>query len=415
MPRVPIDDSHRTGEGGDRFPKLKLDKDEKARIVLFEQPWMEWVHALKAPEFEEDGKVIKEEKTKRSGEKYLDYRLGFIGQPICLGDAGVLADKGVDEKNCPACAAAVQSGGSVPKPIQRFASNVVRYDLRAPTWDMKVPFGANILVWAYTARIYDALLDLQNQIGDLRYHDIALECQDAVFQRHTMTFRLNPGWQETPDENERKRRAAYIKELVTTPGNKATDEQLRDACGRETTRTYMQEDVDTCIRRWNKASHAASTSADPTGDTQLGGAEDVNAGLDALMRDVDERTAQAAERTAQVAERAAQIPGVDPFAMSQQSTDALSGDPFAEFQPPEQPDTDSEQALQAAAHGAEAAARAAETEAAIRQPQPDSPFGNGSAPPQEPAPPPPPPASQAHMAQPAAEETLTFEQLLEGM
>lgn len=275
MGRVPIAQENRTGEGGERFPKVKLtEKDQKTRFTVIEDPWCEWVHMLKAPEIDDDGHAVKETKRKRNGDPYTDYKMVFVGQAICLGDEGTLREKKLDPANCPACAAAEKSGGDVPGPIQRFAVNVVEYALRGNTWNVDRPFAARVRLWAFNGRAFDEIFSIQEQIGSLREHDITLECEDPGWQRNKLAFQMDPGYKLAPK--------GYLKELLSGEGAKATQAQLRDACGRETPRARMQDDCDHIIREWRKARNEGAVSPYATSSGTLQG------GIEELLGDEDE-------------------------------------------------------------------------------------------------------------------------------
>jgi hypothetical protein len=282
MPRVPIAQEHKTNEGGDRFPKIKpKDKGEKIRFTIVETPWREHVHYLKAPTFDDDtGQPLKERKEKRDGTPYYDYKLEFVSAPICLGDEATLREKGLDPANCPACEAAEKSGGDIPGPIQRFAVNVVQYVLQGNTWNIAKPFSASIKIWAFTGRQYDEVEGIQEEIGDLRRHDITLECDDPYWQRNKISFKMDPGYKSGD--------AAYMKELLNTPGNKATDDQLRDACGRALPRSRMEDDCTYTLRQWRRL---RVEGIDSPYDTGTGA--DLDGGIDGLLSE-EEGTASGA-------------------------------------------------------------------------------------------------------------------------
>lgn len=270
MPRVDIAEENRTGEGGEKFPRLKLETGGKSRFVMFERPWMEWVHRLEAPVIE-DGQGVKIEKEKRNGEKYSVWKTSFVSSPLCIGDQGTLRDKGIDEKNCPGCEASAKSGGDIPKPVQRFSANVIVYDLRGTSWDIRTPFSADIKLWAFTARMYDDLIGLQKKLGgDLRKIDLTLECEDGKWQRNKLSFDTEPGYLQAP--------AGYIKDLINGEGNKASDEQLRDACGFEYTRSRIQDDVDNILLKWNRVRRGGAVDT-----SELDSAGSLDGGLDDLL------------------------------------------------------------------------------------------------------------------------------------
>jgi hypothetical protein len=294
MGRVPIASENKTGEGGDRYPRIKLtEKDQKTRFTIIEKPWREWVHYLKAPTFDDNGKPVKEPRQKRDGGTQEVYKLDFIAQPICLGDEDTLKDKGLDPANCPGCEASEKSGGDIPGPTQRFAVNVIEYALKGNSWAVMSPFSARVKVWAFTGRIYDEIEAIQEQIGDLRGHDITLECEDPYWQRNKLSFQMDPGHKYAPK--------GYIKELLQGEGNRATDSQLRDACGRETTRTRMQDDCEHAMAQWRRVRNEGKES--PYGTS---GAASLDGGIEDLLRDEGSAATPASQ---------------------------LDEDPFAEFSP----------------------------------------------------------------------------------
>jgi hypothetical protein len=208
-------------------------------VAAIEAPWSEWIHELRAPEIT-NGMPTIEVRNRRDKTTYEAFKMSFVSNSICLGDAQTLQEKGYDEANCPACAAS-RNGPAVPAPKRRYAMNVLRYRLRqGAEWALVEPFGADIVVWAFTAKQYDKLLSLQKQIEpqSLRMRDITLgPCEDAFWQRYDIGLAQSAAYLATQQNTN------WASQLWTGPGNKATDEQLRDACGRATTLGYMQADV----------------------------------------------------------------------------------------------------------------------------------------------------------------------------
>lgn len=244
MGRVPVTSENRTNEGGAGFPTLKLtEKGQKSRFTVLEDPWREYVHYVKCPKFGENGKVKKEKRTRRNGDTYEDIELELVGTHICLGDEDTLIEGGLDERNCPDCEASVKTGGDITGPVQRFSVNVAEY-VTTPAGGIKKPFNASIKVWKFTGRIFDEIEGIKAEIGPLREHDLVLECEDPYWQRNKLSFKMEPGWKEAPK--------GYMNELTTTTGNMATDAQLKDACGREVSRSRMSDDVTYAAKQWRR-------------------------------------------------------------------------------------------------------------------------------------------------------------------
>jgi hypothetical protein len=424
MPRQAIAEEHRTNAAGDIFPRLKFrEKGEKGRIAFYEKPWKEWVHQLRVPIIKEDGRPKKLKRESRFGKEYEVFDTDFVSNPICLGGIGVLDVKGVDPDSCPVCAAAMSaSGESNLRPRQRFAANVVRYFTKPGSYDIRIPFGCTVEVWAFTDTMYDDLLDLQKELPDqnIQLHDVLLECEIVEFQRVKMGTRLVPGWQEYPEG------IGIIQQLLAEPGNTATDEQLREACGRDRDRAYMQEDADMVLRRWRQIAEIGSTVASGAGDTAAlgGGADQLQSGIDNLMQG-----GQAVQSEQQAPAAAAQSPfgggGQAPVAAAAEPAPAQAAAPapgeglsqftttYADQQANLGIPLDGQQAAQAAAPAPAAAANPFATQPAAT-PAPAAAPSPASVAPAVTLPTAPPSEPAAAAATPAAKK-MTFEQMIEGL
>jgi hypothetical protein len=284
MPRVPIDEAHRTGEGGDKFPTLDLKKGEKARGLILEDPYTEWTHFFRAIRLM-NGVPQREVKHRKDGSTYEDWETEFLGQAFCLGDPGVLAGQLFDPDNCPACALATQDASL--KPQRRYAVNYLRYRLQAGTWNLQVPLSAEIRVLKFTGKMYDVLEDKQRLHGPLNRLDVTLVCEDETFKRFAIDIDPTQGWKQFGKEG-----AAFIKALWNGEGNRATDAQLRQHCGWDASRSDMAADAQRVLDAARRASNAPSASlADPTEGSALGngsGQQDLAAGVDSLLNDPDD-------------------------------------------------------------------------------------------------------------------------------
>ncbi len=230
------------------FDRLKLKKDEKARILILEKPTDAWVHTLRAPKIV-DGQAAQLWQHGRRGDKYLDYDMDFIGRPLCTGDYGILADKGVDGKNCPACKVSMESK-QVPPPERRFAMNIIRY---ATNRDGKLlkPFQASCVVWTYTENIYNKLVDIASETGGLIGNDLVIgPCVSESFQNYENYL---------PSRENAWKADARTEELVKEVFDLNRIADLDVACGRRVDRKWIEADIKQIADRWAVAEGTART------------------------------------------------------------------------------------------------------------------------------------------------------------
>jgi hypothetical protein len=248
VPRINYSDEFNGGAGAERFPKIALAKGERKRIVCPERPWMQWAHRLEAPKTE-NGQPLMKRREGRDGTVTLVWDLEWIGSPLCQGDNEVLKSKGTDPQNCQICAAAVNCKGIKP-PVRRYAMNVVEYALQA-SGAPAVPFNVRVIVWAFTEKIYGRLLGYQKEWGNLQEHDLLLGPPEEplYFQKYPIEITQSPLWRTSAET------AAVLQQAWQAPGNRATDEQLRDACG-SLRLQYLPEDLQRVTTRWKMAENA---------------------------------------------------------------------------------------------------------------------------------------------------------------
>jgi hypothetical protein len=208
--RVTFEEKNKTTTSSD-YPRLKLEKGEKARIVCLENPEAAFVHTLRAPKLINGmPKMITRER--QNGETFEDYDQDFIGRPICLGDEGILEERGSDPKNCPICKMASE-GDMAQSPQRRFAMHVFKYATRTGTTEIIEPFSGQLVVWSFTDKIFGKLVDFATEWGNL---------------------------QASPD------RRNYV--AVMFRENQTKD--LASFCGRRQDRRYLEEDLDKVRQRW---------------------------------------------------------------------------------------------------------------------------------------------------------------------
>ncbi len=224
------------------FPRLKLSYGEKARILCVEKtPEYAWTHTLNRPALQ-DGKVVMQEVKQRGGDTVERMKMEFVGRPLCLGDVGVLQDKGVDVKNCPACAEAADSDIINP-PDRRFAMHVIKYAVKSGSFELSKPFRCETVVWAFGDFIYNKLTDFVTEWGSLSNHDLLLgPCENESFQKYEIAISKEAAWND-PEHPE------YRDNVLETFKENHTD-NLESFCGRKVTRSFMEDDIQKVVTRW---------------------------------------------------------------------------------------------------------------------------------------------------------------------
>lgn len=232
------------------FDRLKLKVGERARIVTLEKPTFTWVHTLRAPKIV-DGVANKVVKKRKDGTEYADWDMDFVGRPQCLGDFGIIADEGLDTKNCPLCERAKDSE-EIGAPERRFAMNVIRYNTKADG-SVVSPFGCASLVWTFTEGIFNKLYDIAQEYGGLVGRDLILgPCQaPEAFQKFDISAGAKNLW-----ESEDK-----IKNIVVETHQENRTENLEAACGRRAEVRWLKEDIKKIRERWAIA-HGTKASLD---------------------------------------------------------------------------------------------------------------------------------------------------------
>jgi hypothetical protein len=224
------------------FDKLKLKVGERARIVTLEKPTFTWVHTLRAPKIV-DGRANKVIKKRNDGTEYADWDMDFISRPQCLGDHGIIADNGLDAKNCPVCARAKESE-EVAGPDRRFAMNIIKYNTKSDG-SLVTPFGCASQVWTFTEGIFNKLYDIAQEHSGLVGRDLVLgPCQvPEAYQK----FDISAGAKNVWESDER------ITAIVRETHTQNRFEDLEAACGRKTEARWLKRDVEKIAERWQIA------------------------------------------------------------------------------------------------------------------------------------------------------------------
>lgn len=239
MARMKFDPKHKAEQIGN-FPKLKLEhKGDRARVLCVEEPEYAWTHTLKMPAVL-DGRAVTQQVTTFKGELVDRMKMDFVGRPICLGDPGILEDKHVDVKNCPACARSVESD-TVSAPERRFAMHVITYAIKPGGFDLRTPFSSECVVWAYGDSIYNKLTDFVTQWGSLTEHDLFLgPCENVDFQKYEIAISSAAAWKSNTE----------WQSLVLQTFQENQTEHLEAFCGRKVNQSFMEEDLQKIANRW---------------------------------------------------------------------------------------------------------------------------------------------------------------------
>lgn len=241
------------------FPKLKLTKNEKARIICLEDPTYEYVHTIRAPKLE-NGEPVSKDEERKDGSVQVKYVMDFISRPLCLGDEGIIRDKGLDAKNCPVCAEAKISD-TVDKPQKRFAMNVVQYATKSGTFEPRKPFAVDNVVWSFTENVFSKLYDIVEEHGDLKNVDLLLgPCEVEQFQK----FDINPGGKTCVYLLSDKTKEIT---LETYKENRHVD--LSSACGMRKDRRGLENDLETVRYRWAKVNGAVRAENTDLGEEEI--------------------------------------------------------------------------------------------------------------------------------------------------
>lgn len=256
MPRVEFKSENKVATTNYDYPKLKLKSGERARILVgLEDPIVEYVHTLRKPQIV-NGQPQMFKAERKDGSTYDDYKMDFISRPICLGDATILADKGSDPKNCPMCKLAQEHPDYTMPPQRRYAMHVIRYRTKGGSADLVTPFSVETVVWSFTDKTFNKIVDFREEWGDLRKHDLLLgPCTNETFQQFDITVAAKAAWLEDP---ERKALTAQ-----TFKENQIPD--LTIAAGSVKQKQWVDQDIEAILEAWGTVL-GSSPSADDDAD-----------------------------------------------------------------------------------------------------------------------------------------------------
>lgn len=274
MARVQFTAEAKKDTGFAQFEKLKLKKEESARIWVYDNPVLKYVHTLRKPKMA-DGVPVMIQKNRRDGSTYEDHDMEFMGTPICLGDESTLDDKGSDPDRCIICAAAKENSYYADAPKRRYAMNVLKIRMQpGSTSKIATPFSAENMVWSFTDqrfnKIVDAQLEWEDQ-GGLRMHDLILgPCENEGFQKYDIRVAPDAKVAEKPEYGQ------YAKAVIES--SKYDEKVLNQACGSDKEERWIQQDLNIIKEAWAEVSGANSEAKADSIDDVLNNIEETSSG-----------------------------------------------------------------------------------------------------------------------------------------
>lgn len=240
MPKITISSENKNATF-QKYPKVMLEKDERARIVCLEDPDVVYVHNLKKPELL-NGKPSMVTVEQKNGDKKEVNKMEFVATDICLGNFEVLQKDGADPENCPACRESKETD-TILGPQRKFAMHVAQYNLGNPnSFAVAEPFGVSIKAWTFTDRRFNDLVELKEIYGDLRKADLALgPCENKMYQNYDI--KAMPGDAAYLSSDDRRR-------IVVESYKNNRSDDLTVLLGRTVDASLMREHLEEVKARW---------------------------------------------------------------------------------------------------------------------------------------------------------------------
>jgi hypothetical protein len=281
MPRTTFDENNIKTDGPN-FPVVKLTLHEVARIVCAEQkPVMEFVHNLNPPSISRiTGEPELETKTSSEGSSYQVYKRQFLGNVLCVGDSGILDEKGFDPR-CPACKLANESD-MLKLADPRYAINVLQYATKPGSSDLVDPFTVQTKVWRLSANRYATVVGYLKEAGitDPRKYDFILELKEPPVGMQKYEIRGSASCKLLASRDRLQHGLSVFQ------SSHASDETLELFCGQRLSAEVLAERCDRIRTAWQRvrAFESGSTQARDVAaatDAEIG----ESPGLDAALLD----------------------------------------------------------------------------------------------------------------------------------
>jgi hypothetical protein len=261
MPKIEFSSANVKQKQDYNFPKLKLNKDERARIVILEGAQLEFVHTLRIPRVENG--VAEKEIVKNFKQEDIEViATDFVSNPICKGRLEILEDAGIDPKNCPACKHAKEFPDQGDAPKRRYAVHVMRYRTKAGSFEVATPFAVETLVWAFSETVYNKLAGFSDEFGSLREHDLMLgPCTIPKFQKFDIAI-----------GNKAEHLASKEREALTQETfDHGQIEDLAIACGSNKRLEWLEADIEKVKDKWAEIRTGKKAAEESDLDEDLNG------------------------------------------------------------------------------------------------------------------------------------------------
>jgi hypothetical protein len=283
MPQADFTGEYSANAGRSNFPKLKLQTNERARVVIVTKPNVEYVHWLEAPKIVNMAPKYTKISDREGNEQWVvDKR--FVNRAICHGDFKILQERGVDP-DCMACAKARDFPDIFRPPSPRYAATIIRYSMRPNGgWnDLSTPYAIGSLVWAFSGKIFDKLRSIMTMgeaYEDIRKVDLLLECTDGNYQKPYSQGDFTPiapaYWMASSQIQDYT--IQYLQQ------NCASEVDLNDAIGKQVKDDWLADDLLRITQAWDVVRAYESRQQGSPSLGQGFGAETFQTGMAAVQQ-----------------------------------------------------------------------------------------------------------------------------------
>lgn len=253
MPQIGFDQQYKRSTFFD-YPKLKLEKNEKARVTVVDAPIAEFVHTLVKIVLENGRPIMKTVPYGRDGTKTKEVPVHeFMGKFLCLGETETMLKSEADPDHCPMCAAYLENSGAIGRPQRRVVFHILKHSTKTGSFEIRQPYQAQVLAWEMPDSRFGKLQDIYQEHGDLRKIDICLgPCTKPDWQEYD----ISPGATSVLDDPANKQTAlAIVKENMA--------EDLTPLLGRKISAAEVKAKIKEILEQWDRGFGVPSSPVSP--------------------------------------------------------------------------------------------------------------------------------------------------------